>query len=116
MGSGSGECATSEPTCNPENAPGTTPAPTSQLGECHAFPVYGADADPGQGLFWITVTAKGVCFQQASFSDVGSGPPPRPSSSFDDPLTSTNVPPDGFYDVFPGYGASPWTFTPVVSR
>lgn len=124
VGSGSGECAASEPTCNPANVPPAVAAPPSTTttqqpsanGTCYSFPVYGANADPGQGLFWITVTASGVCFAQAPMSDVGPGAPSQQQSSYQDPLTKGNAPPSGFYDVFPGYEGSPWIFQPVVPK
>ena len=122
VGSSSGECAMSEPTCDPANAPGTTPAvPTTTTapqprGTCFSFPVYGANADPGQGLFWVTVTASGVCLAQASYSDVGPGIASQQEWSYQDPLTKGNAPPSGFYEVFPGYEGSPWSFTPAVPK
>ena len=122
VGSGSYECGPSEPTCDPANAPGTTPAtppttPTVQpVGTCYQFPVYGADADPGQGLFWITVTGNSICFGQAPFSAVGPGAPSQQQSSYLDPLTKGNAPPSGLYDIFPGFEGSPWVFQPVVPK
>lgn len=136
VGSGSSECATSEPTCNPVNAPGTntsatSPAPTATTQTqipttpasrseavnegwiCQSYPATIATAGVSglpdeQGYYQVATYKDAICMTLTEdiYSSNGSL-----SAGYTDPLKAGDVPPSGFYSV--DYNGEIWIFQPV---